>query len=100
MTIPILSIKETGEIKISTFEADDKVWIRISDTGVGIPPEQLERIFDFGFSETGSRMKMSFGLSTDYRIIQDHQGEIKMESELGKGTEVTVSLPMKENDQG
>ena len=96
----IQAIEQTGEIEIDTFEADDKVWVQISDTGVGIPPEQLERIFDFEFSETGSRMKMSFGLSTDYRIIQDHQGEIKLESEVGKGTEVTIILPMRESDQG
>ena len=41
-----------------------------------------------------------FGLSTDYRIIQDHEEEIQIDSEVGKGTEVTISLPMKERDQG
>ncbi len=54
----------------------------------------MERIFDFDFHATGQRMKMGFGLSTDYRIIQDHKGRIEMESEVGKGTRVTVSLPI------
>ncbi len=88
------AIEETGEIRVSTFEEDDKVCVRISDTGVGIPPEQLERIFDVDFQATDLRVKMGLGLSTDYRIIQDHKGRIKMESEVGKGTTVTISLPI------
>ena len=54
----------------------------------------MERIFDFDFHTSGERMKMGFGLATDYRIIQDHHGEIHIESEVGKGTQVTVSLPI------
>jgi signal transduction histidine kinase len=41
-------------------------------------------------------MKMRFGLSTDFRIIQDHKGEIRIKSEVGKGTEVTIRLPKRE----
>ena len=93
------AIEETGAIEISTSTADDMVYIRISDTGIGIPPAQLERIFDFDFQTGDSRMKMGFGLSSDFKIIQDHHGEIRIESEVGMGTEVTVSLPMKETDQ-
>ncbi len=93
------AIEERGEISVSTFEADDKVYVQISDTGVGIPPEQLERIFDFDFHATDLRVKMGLGLSTDYRIIQDHQGEIQIESEVGKGTEVTISLPIESGSE-
>ena len=39
-------------------------------------------------------MKMSLGLSTDYRIIQEHKGRMELESEVGKGTIVTISLPI------
>ena len=70
------------------------VYVRIRDTGVGIPPAQLERIFDFDFQAGDGRMKMGFGLSTDFKIIQDHKGEIQIDSEVGKGTEVTISLPI------
>ena len=93
------AIEKTGEITVSTFEADDKVYVQISDTGVGIPPAQLEHIFDFDFHATHRRVKMGFGLSTDFRIIQDHKGEIQVESEVGKGTEVTISLPRRESDR-
>ncbi len=93
------AIEETGEIEISTSMADDTVYVYISDIGIGIPPAQLERIFDFGFQPGDSRMKMGFGLSTDFKIIQDHHGEIRIQSEVGTGTEVTVSLPMRETDQ-
>jgi signal transduction histidine kinase len=54
----------------------------------------LESIFDFNFQAGDGRMKMGFGLSTDFKIIQDHRGEIQIESEVGTGTEVTVSLPV------
>ena len=89
----IQAIDAAGEIRVSTFEDDDNVCVQIRDTGRGIAPEQLEHIFDFGFRATDSRVKMGFGLSTDYKIIQEHKGEIKIESEVGKGTEVTIRLP-------
>ena len=89
----IEAIEGSGKITISTGKTDNGVCVRISGTGRGIPADQLERIFDFDFHATGQRMKMGFGLATDYRIIQDHHGEIHIESEVGKGTQVTVSLP-------
>ena len=90
----IEAIEGPGTITIRTGQTDNRVSIHISDTGKGIPADQLERIFDFDFRATGERMKMGFGLATDYRIIQDHHGEIRIESEIGKGTQVTVSLPI------
>jgi len=90
----IEAIEGSGTITIRTGQTDSRVSIHISDTGKGIPADQLERIFDFDFRATGDRMKMGFGLATDYRIIQDHHGEIHIESEIGKGTQVTVSLPI------
>ncbi|NKB72513.1 MAG: hypothetical protein GKR89_36010 [Candidatus Latescibacteria bacterium] len=90
------AIDANGEIRISTAYADGQVEVRISDTGKGMPPEQLERIFDVDFRTGDSRVKMGLGLSTDYRIIQDHQGEIKMESQVGRGTTVIICLPIKE----
>jgi len=88
------TIEGKGEIRIRTFKDDSKVYVQISDTGVGLPPEQLKRIFDIGFKATDSRVEMGFGLSTEYNIIQEHKGEIEIKSEVGKGTEVTISLPL------
>ena len=96
----IAAIEGTGRITIRTCETADGVRVLIRDTGRGIPAEQLARIFDFDFRATDQRVKMGFGLSTDYRIIQDHQGEIKVESEMGEGTEVTIDLPMRAGDPG
>jgi len=89
------AIERQGEIRIQTSQNGGQVYIQIRDTGVGIPPEQLDHIFDFGFSTTDSRVKMKLGLSIDHKIIQEHQGEIKIESEVGKGTTVTIRLPLK-----
>ena len=88
------AIEGKGEIRITTFEDQDIMCIQISDTGRGIPPEQLGRIFDFSFNAVDSRVKMGFGLSTACKIIQEHKGEIQMESEVGKGTMVTINLPL------
>ena len=75
------------------------MYVQISDTGIGIAPERLERIFDPGFSATDSRVKMGFGLSIAYRIVRDHEGEIMIASEVGKGTSITISLPRRGRDQ-
>lgn len=87
------SIDGEGEIAVSTSQDDDGVRIRISDTGRGIGPERLERIFDFGFNAADTRVRMGFGLPTAYRAIQEHRGSIDIQSELNVGTVVTVTLP-------
>jgi signal transduction histidine kinase len=87
------AIKTAGEITIRTFLKDGKVHISISDTGVGIPPENIERLFDPGFTTKGVGVGTGLGLSICYQIIQDHKGEIKVESEPGKGSTFTIVLP-------
>jgi signal transduction histidine kinase len=94
------SIEGKGEVRIKTYQDEDIVHIHISDTGIGIPPDELKRIFDVEFSRTSTRVKMEFGFSTVYNIIQDHKGEIKIESEVGKGTEVKISLPLRQSESG
>jgi two-component system NtrC family sensor kinase len=89
----VRAIEGRGEIRIRTFQDDAQMHVQIGDTGMGIPPEQLEHIFDLGRIKEGSRMAMKFGLAIDYSIVQDHQGTIQIESEVGSGTMVTVSLP-------
>jgi len=92
------AIEDTGKIEIDTLAMNDAVCIRIGDTGKGIAADRLERIFDFDFHATGQRMKMGFGLSIDYKIIQEHKGEISIESEVGKGTTVSILLPLRQVD--
>ena len=90
----IQAIEGEGRITVRTFVEDGCLCIRFSDTGSGMPPEQVERLFDFGFRATDRRVKMGFGLATDYRIVQDHRGELNVTSAEGEGTEVTVVLPL------
>ncbi len=88
------AIKEKGEISITTYAQDSKVFVEIKDSGEGIPQERLDRIFDPGYTTKGVGVGTGLGLSICYQIIQDHLGEIKVESESGKGTTFTVILPM------
>ena len=90
------AIEGEGEIAIQTFREGSDLFVKIADTGMGIPPEQLDHIFDLGFSAKSSRVKMGSGLSMAYRIVQEHKGRIEIQSEPGKGTEVTICLPVRE----
>ncbi len=91
------AIEDKGEIKISTVYidgAEPMVEIRISDTGGGIPPENLPKIFDSFFTTKPVGKGTGLGLSMAYNIIKNHDGEIKVESEAGKGTTFIVKLPV------
>ena len=89
------AIGDSGTIGIKTFGEENHIHVQISDTGKGIPHDRLNKIFDFGFSADGSRVKMGAGLTTAYNIIQKHNGEIKVTSEVGKGTTFSIILPIK-----
>jgi two-component system NtrC family sensor kinase len=93
------AIKDKGTIRISTFAKNKKVHIKFSDDGVGIPKESLRRIFDPGFTTKGIGVGTGLGLSISYNIIQNHRGEIKVESEWGKGTDFLIILPMDLEEQ-
>ena len=92
------AIEHKGEIKIATRYldgAEPMVEVRISDTGKGIPPENLPKIFDPFFTTKPVGKGTGLGLSMAYSIIKKHDGEIKVESEVGKGTTFIVTLPVK-----
>jgi signal transduction histidine kinase len=88
------ALKDKGEIAISTNTKNSKVYIEIKDNGEGIPKENLDKIFDPGFTTRGVGVGTGLGLSICYQIVQDHMGEILAESEVGKGSTFTVILPM------
>jgi PAS domain S-box-containing protein len=87
------SIKEKGELKIVTRHENHHVVITISDSGGGIPPENLSRIFDPGFTTKGVGVGTGLGLSICYKIVEEHKGRIRVESEVGKGTTFTIEIP-------
>jgi len=70
-----------------------QVEIRFRDTGSGIPPENLPRIFDPFFTTMPVGKGTGLGLSISYSIVQQHQGTIKVESQVNQGTTVAVRLP-------
>jgi signal transduction histidine kinase len=88
------AIEGDGEITITTYKKKDKVHVKIKDTGRGIPKDRVGKIFDPGFTTKGVGVGTGLGLSICYRIIQDHRGEIHVESEAGKGSTFTIILPV------
>ena len=73
-----------GVLTIKTYEENNRTVVAISDTGKGIPPEIREKIFDPFFSSRHEGVGL--GLSIAYRIVREHDGDISVESEVGKGS--------------
>jgi signal transduction histidine kinase len=88
------SISGEGVITIRTFREGDIVNVQFSDTGAGIRPDHLSRIFDPGFTTKGVGVGTGLGLSIVFQIIHDHGGSIDVESEVGKGSTFTLRLPI------
>ena len=89
------AIEGKGDIYVKTSRRNDTAVVEFRDTGKGIPKENIDRIFDPGFTTKGSGIGTGLGLSIVYQIIKDHDGEIEVESEVGKGTTVRILLPIK-----
>ena len=87
------AIRNKGTITIRTWVEEKTAAIAISDDGVGIPKENLSRVFDPGFTTKGVGIGTGLGLSICYQIIKDHRGRIGVESEVGKGATFTVHIP-------
>jgi len=100
----IFSMKQGGKLGISSHLAEDlpsksslrMVEIVVEDTGVGIDVVDLERIFQPGFSRSGST---GVGLALVKEIVENHGGQIKVESQPGKGSRFIVRLPSQEIEQ-
>ena len=73
----------------------NSVVVKISDTGKGIPQDQIGKIFDAFFTTKGPGEGTGLGLSIAYRILQDHNATISVDSEVGKGTTFRIAFPMK-----
>ena len=86
-----------GELVIKTGEAGGGVWVSLTDTGGGIPQEQIKRIFEpyYTTKEKGSGL----GLMIVQRIVRDHDGRLELVSHGGKGTTFRIWLPQEERRQ-
>jgi two-component system NtrC family sensor kinase len=84
----------TRDLRISTRQQGGEVRVIISDTGKGIPPERLSRIFEPFYTTKGPGRGTGLGLSVCHRVIKQHGGRILVDSQLGVGTQFTVILPV------
>jgi len=69
------------------------VWMTVADTGYGIDPEDLPRIFEPFYTTKKEGKGVGLGLSMVYGIIREHEGSVEVESEPGKGTLFKLTLP-------
>lgn len=84
-----------GRIEINTYQDTDKVYVSIQDNGPGISEEVQKRIFEPFFTTKDVGVGTGLGLSISLGIVEQHQGNIKVFSEKGQGTEMLLSFPMK-----
>jgi len=87
-----------GDIAITTWQEKNIIKIKIRDTGPGIPPEHVGKLFNpfFTTKEKGTGL----GLAISYGIIERHSGKIDVATELGKGSTFTISIPIGDSEQG
>ncbi|MCX8057368.1 MAG: ATP-binding protein [Ignavibacteria bacterium] len=89
------AMPEGGKLTVKVYCTDSFVNVDISDTGVGIPKEHLNKIFEPFFSTKTGGKGTGLGLSVVYGIVKQHQGRINIESEVNKGTTVKLIFPKK-----
>ena len=91
----IHAMPQGGILTIETYEGNKNLIAKISDTGIGIPKENLKRIFDPFFTTKDVGVGTGLGLSLSYGIIKKLGGEIEVKSEVGKGSTFKVVMPPK-----
>ena len=89
----VQAIDGEGEVRIKSEQRADQLRITIEDTGRGMDADQLARVFDPGFTTKEGRIRAGLGLAITRQIVQEHDGEIQIESQSGVGTSVTLFLP-------
>jgi signal transduction histidine kinase len=90
----LTAMGEEGRLCLTTSADPTWVSIAVSDTGSGIPPEELEGLFEPGFSRKGTRVKAGMGLFTSDHIVRQHGGRIDVTSQPGRGSTFTIRLPV------
>jgi len=87
------AIESQGTITITTSSRNGEFRVAVQDTGSGMPPEVLDKLFEPAFSTKGTRVKAGMGLMVSLNIVQKHGGRIEVESEPGRGSTFTVIGP-------
>jgi two-component system, NtrC family, sensor kinase len=95
------AVLENGEIAISTSNPEKgTIKIDIWDNGIGIPAEDIPHIFEPFFSTKQDASGIGLGLAIVHGIVKSHNGKIEVKSEVGKGTTISIILPLKRNQEG
>jgi signal transduction histidine kinase len=89
--------EKKGSVKITCTQKDFYVDLCIEDTGPGITPAQITKIFDPYFTTKQARSGMGLGLFITKKVVEDHNGSIKVDSTPGSGTTFTIRLPLQNN---
>jgi signal transduction histidine kinase len=100
MQIPDMQIPDMqiSDMQISDMQKCDRLIVKISDNGKGIPEELRNRLFDLFFTTKPVGKGTGLGLSIAYQIVtENHGGKFFFSSELGKGTEFTIEIPLKQS---
>ncbi len=86
--------REAGEIRLTCEALDGHALISVQDNGCGMAPEMHEHVFDPFFTTRPSRRGTGLGLSICHGIVEQHGGEVAVESEVGRGTTFRIRLPL------
>ena len=91
-----------GRIQITAGKTEDVVWVSVRDNGIGIPKEDVDRVFERFYRVDKARSRESggtgLGLSIASEIVSRHDGKIELQSQLGKGTTITMTLPVRRKE--
>ena len=92
----IQAIDKQGTVTVRTGGGAGEVWLEVTDTGCGIPPENLKHIYDPFFTTKPVGTGTGLGLSITYGIVRKHGGQIEVRSQPGQGTTFRVALPVRQ----
>ena len=84
---------DRGEIEVRAYEQEDRLVIEVKDTGAGIPADQQDKIFERFYQADNEHIGSGIGLSLIQRLVELHHGQIKLTSDVGKGSTFTILLP-------
>jgi len=90
------AMPQGGTLRISTAQDNARVRVEVTDTGVGIPRENLHKIYDPFFTTKTTGRGTGLGLAVSYGIIQEHAGSIRVSSSPGQGTSFLLEFPISE----
>ncbi len=98
ITNAIQAMPEGGTLTLRTWAGRDQVMIQVRDTGCGISPENMRKLFTPFFTTKREVKGVGLGLAVAYGIVQRHKGKIDVQSKVGEGTAFTLCLPLRLNE--